>query len=238
MPTLKSLLPAAILFTASAVIAEEDKPIWRPNVGDSWTYEVTVEVQQGSELPDDVEGQKIEKLDGKVRATFKQTNVYKGLQPISKEGPELHAFYLSNGKRLEEIQYMKITDTSVEAMGVKPEGKKPQPVRPLSKAIPLVMSDWKGGEAFPFMMDHVANGQKMRMARKFKVLGWETLETKAGKFQAIHVQVTGTNGPVELKRSYWFTPGKGFIKEVKKYYAGEKTVFTQTRVLEKMEHKK
>jgi len=238
MFTLKNLLSAAVLLACAATThADEVKHIWQPKVGDSWTYKVTIDVPKGSKLPNDVEGQKIEKLDDKERATFTQTSVYKGLQPISKDGPEAHAFYVSNGAQLEEIQFMKITDTSVEAMGVKPEGKKPEPVKPLSKAIPLVMSDWKGGEAFPFMMDHVENGAKMRMVRKFKVLGWETLETAAGKFQALHIQVTGTNGPIELNRSYWFTPGTGFIKEVKKYYAGEKTIFTQTRVLEKIEKK-
>jgi len=231
----RSLLTTASLLAISPLIsAEEEKPIWSPAVGDSWTYSVTVEVQEGSQLPDDVEGQKIEKLEGKQRATFIQTNVYKGPQPISKDGPEFHAFYVFNGKELEEIQYMKITDTSVEAAAVKQEGSKPQPVLPLSKPIPLIMSSWKGGEGFPFMMDHEMGGRKIRMVRKFKVLGWETLETKAGKFNAMHVQVTGKNGAIELKRSYWFAPRVGFIKEVKKYYAGDKTILTQIRVLEKL----
>lgn len=225
---------ASLIVLAPLLSAEEDKPIWNPKKGDVWTYAVSIEVQEGSKLPDDIEGQKIEKLEGKVRATFTQTNVYKGLQPISKEGPEMHAFYISNGKSLEEIHYMKITETSVEAMGVKKEGKNPQPLIPLSQPIPLAMSSWKGGEGFPLKMDSLVDGRKVRMVRKFKVLGWETLETKAGKFHAMHVQVTGKNGAIELQRSYWFAPRVGFIKEVKKYYAGEKTILTQTRVLEKL----
>lgn len=232
---LRSLLISASLLAISLpLIAEEGKPIWTPAVGDSWTYTVTVEVQEGSKLPEDVEGQKIEKLEGKIRATFTQTNVYKGLQPISKDGPEMHAFYLSNGKELEEIQYMKITDTAVAAMGVKQEGADPKPLIPLSQGIPLMESSWKGGEGFPFKIDRIVDGRKVRMVRKFKVLGWETLETKAGKFNAMHVQVTGKNGAIELQRSYWFAPQVGFIKEVKKYYAGDKTIFTQIRVLEKL----
>ncbi|MBK1853331.1 hypothetical protein JO972_00005 [Verrucomicrobiaceae bacterium 5K15] len=235
---LRNLLIVSLMFISVVVsYGDENEAIWQPKVGDSWVYQVTIDVPKGSKLPDNVEGQRIEELEDKQRASFIQTTVYKGVQEMSEGGAEAHAFFVSNGKQLQEIQFMKITPTSVEAMGLKPEGKEPQDVKPLSRAIPLVMSDWKGGEAFPFMMDHVENGAKMRMIRKFKVLGWETLETKAGKFQALHVLVTGKNGPIELNRSYWFSPGNGFIKEVKKYYAGEQTIFTQTRVLKKMGNK-
>lgn len=225
---------SAIFLHAEAENGDEVKPIWKPAVGDTWTYKVVVEVLEGTELPTGIEGQKVEKIDGKVRATYTQTHVYQGLKTIKEGSPETHAFYVSNGKELAEIEYMNITDVAVEAVGSKKEGKTPEDGVPLSKAIPLIRSDWKGGEAFPFMMDAVVNGQKIRLVRKFKVLGWETLETEAGKFKALHVQVTGLNGPMELKRSYWFTPGKGFIKEVKKYYLADKTVFTQTRVLERV----
>ncbi len=237
LPTMKAPLSfCLLLFSISAIVAEvtEGKPIWRPAVGDSWTYRVVVEVREGTELPAGVAGQKVEKLEGKVRATFMQTNVYHGLKPMLKDGPEVHAFYVSNGDQLEEIEYMLIADDAVEAAGSKQEGKVPKDVMPLSKPIPLVRSEWKGGEAFPLMIDHVIGKQKVRMVRKFKVLGWETLETAAGKFKALHVQVTGMNGPMEIKRGYWFAPGIGFIKEVKKYYLADKVVFTQTRVLDKM----
>ncbi len=214
----------------------QTKSIWKPAIGNSWTYQVSVTVQEGTELPKDVPGQKLEKFDGKTRATYTQKMVYRGLQPVGeaegdKKAPTGHAFTVSNGDKLDETQFMSISDTAVEAIGVQPAGKE---LKPLSQAIPLVRSDWKGGEAFPFMMEYKAQGQKVRMVRKFKVIGWETLETKAGKFKALHVQVSGMNGQMELKRSYWFTPGTGFIKEVKKYYVGDRTILTQTRVLEKI----
>ncbi|MCP5538390.1 MAG: hypothetical protein H7A51_19420 [Akkermansiaceae bacterium] len=234
---MKALLAAVLVFSPAILLraqeGQDSKPIWKPEVGDFWTYQVVVEVQEGTTLPTGVDGQKIEKLDGKVRASYMQTSVYRGLKSMKEGGPEVHAFYVSNGDQLEEIEYMYIRHDAVEAAGSKQEGKAPKELMPLSKAIPLVRSEWKGGEAFPFMMDTVVGEQKIRLVRKFKVLGWETLETDAGKFKALHVQVTGLNGPMEIKRSYWFTPGTGFIKEVKKYYLGDKTVFTQTRVLEK-----
>ncbi|MGB0775670.1 MAG: hypothetical protein ACPGUY_07470 [Akkermansiaceae bacterium] len=213
------------------------KPCWQPKLGQKWQYQVTVEVQEGTELPANVEGQKIEKLDGKVRATYRQTNVYRGLQamnPKDEESKKAHAFHLSNGDQLEEIQYMSITAKGVAAVGTKPEGTEPKELMALSKPIPLMWADWKGGEAFPVMLDHMVGGQKIRLVRKFKVIGWEELTTKAGKFRALHVQVSGKNGAMEIKRNYWFSPDDGFIKEVKKYYVGEKMVLTQYRVLEKI----
>jgi len=232
---MKALFPVVLMLaSAAAISADEAQPIWKPVVGDSWTYQVVVEVQKGTELPTSVDGQKIEELEGKTRASYIQTHVYHGLKPMKQDGPEAHAFYVSNGDQLEEIEYMNITDDAVEAAGSKQEGTKPLALKPLSKPIPLVRSEWKGGEGFPFKVDLVVGKQKIKFVRKYKVLGWETLETKAGKFKALHVQVTGMNGPMEIKRSYWFTPGTGFIKEVKKYYLEDKIVFSQTRVLDEI----
>ena len=234
------LLSIVTLITSATISAAEDKPVWKPAVGDAWTYQISVTVQEGTKLPNDVPGQKVEKFDGKVRATYQQQMVYRGLQPLGEaegeeEVPTAHAFTVSNADTLIETQFNAISDTSIEALGVQPAGKK---LRPLSKAIPLFQSDWKGGEAFPFIMEYVVDENKIRLVRKFKVIGWETLETAAGKFKALHVQVTGLNGKMEIKRSYWFAPGTGFIKEVKKYYVGESTILTQTRVLEKVEPSK
>lgn len=228
------LLPATALLLVPILSAADSAPIWSPAVGDSWVYQVSVTVQEGTQLPNNIPGQEIEKLEGKTRASYTQTMVYRGLQPVGKDkgetkAPAGHAFTVSNGDKLEETQFMSITDTSIDALGVQPAGKD---LKSLTKPIPVARSNWKGGESFAFMLDHIENGKKMRMVRKCRVLGWETLETKAGKFKALHVQVTGLNGLVELKRSYWFTPGTGFIKEVKKYYVGDRTILTQTRVLE------
>ncbi len=233
---MKPLLHYPLIVFFAAVLpaaAQDSKPIWKPSVGDSWTYKVVVETREGTQLPEEVSGQKIEKFEGKVRATFQQTSVYRGVEKMTEKSGSAHAFYVSSGGQLEEIQYMEITPDAVRAAGTKQEGKNPQDVMPLSAPVPLAEAGWKGGEGFPFVMDTVVGGRKIHMVRKFKVLGWETLETGAGRFKALHVQVTGMNGPMELKRSYWFAPGTGFVKEVKKYYLGEQMVLSQTRVLEK-----
>lgn len=233
-----------LLAGLSTVSAENEKvPVWKPEVGQRWQYQVSVTVQEGTELPKDIPNQKVEQLEGKVRATYPQTVTYRGLQPMQKskqaEGDKKeevepvvgHAFTVYNSDQLVETQLMKISDQMVEAIGLHPAGGEP---KLFDKAIPLLDHSWKGGEFFTYMLDFVQDGKKARIVRKCKVIGWENLETKAGKFRALHVQASGLNGKMEIKRSYWFAPGTGFVKEVKKYYVGERTILTQIRVLEKM----
>jgi len=238
--TLIALLTLSLVAPVCAIDkpAGEGEALWKPEVGDTWVYDVTVEVAKGTELPSKIAGQKIEQIDGKLRATYKQTSVYHGVKPMNEEGAEADAFYVSNGDQLEQIEYMKISEQAVDAVGSKREGVNPGDVIILGKPIPLVRSDWKGGEGFPFTMDRVVDQKKLHFTRQFRVLGWEILETGAGEFKVLHVQITGMNGPMEIKRNYWFSPNSGFIKEAKKYYIADKVIFSETKVLAKMEKKK
>ena len=214
-------------------IADAKKPLWKPSVGEFWTYEVAIEVPEDAKLPEKVAGQKIEEVDGKIRASFEQTAVYRGLLPLSDEGPKAHAFYFSNGDQLEEIQYMAIEDNSVKAIASKQEGEKPGKVISLSAPIPVIDAAWKGGESFPVIMNQKVGEKNLRMTRQFRAIGWEDVDTEAGSYRAMHVQVVGMNGALEIKRGYWFAPETGFIKEVKKYYLGDTMIMKQTRELKK-----
>ena len=240
---IKYFLISLFVCSLNTVICADDEPeknevFWSPSLGDTWTYKIVVEVAKETSIPTDVEGQKIEKLDGKIRATYLQTAEYRGFLPISEDGKKAHAFYFSNGKQLEEIQYMLIQQNAVEAIGSKQEGKEPKKLISLSKPIPLVVGSWKGGESFPVVMDQNVDGKQIRMTRMFRAIGWEQLETDAGNYKALHVQVTGMNGGLELKRGYWFAPGTGFVKEDKKYYLGDKMIMSQTRELIKTGNEK
>lgn len=235
----KYSLIVAFIFSVQTLVHAEDKlekedVLWNPSLGDTWTYKIVMEVAKEASIPLDIEGQIIEELEGKKRATYYQTAEYQGFLPVSDGGSKAHAFYFSNGKQLEEIQYMLIEKNTVKAVGSKQEGKSPQKLISLNQPIPLVVGSWKGGESFPVMMNQNAGGKKIRMTRMFRSIGWEQLETDAGNFKALHVQVTGMNAGLELKRGYWFAPKIGFIKEDKKYYLGDKMIMRQTRELVKI----
>ena len=122
--------------------ADNGKPLWEPKVGDSWTYNVTLEVPEGTRLPMAVAGQKIEELDGKLRASHDQIAVYEGLATISEDGRKAHAFHFSNGDQLEEIQYMLIKGDIIQALGSKQEGENPRKAVLLNTPIPIVDAKW------------------------------------------------------------------------------------------------
>lgn len=229
-------LLVALLCSVLSVDAADKKTqsVWSPAVSDSWFYKVIVEVKKGTRLPAEADGQIVEELEEKTRATYLQKHVYKGLKLVKEGEPKAHTFYVYNGDQLEQIEYMGITEKLVVAIGSKQEGANPKEAIHLGKGIPLVHSAWKGGEEFPFVVERNSGGEKFRVERQFKVIGWESLETAAGMFEAMHIQLTGKNGPMEIKRNFWFAPDIGFIKEVKKYYIGDAVVFAQTRVLEEI----
>ena len=116
---IKYFLISLFVCSLNTVICADDEPeknevFWSPSLGDTWTYKIVVEVAKETSIPTDVEGQKVEKLEGKIRATYLQTAEYRGFLPISEDGKKAHAFYFSNGKQLEEIQYMLIQQNAVK----------------------------------------------------------------------------------------------------------------------------
>ncbi|MDA7684149.1 hypothetical protein N8571_01020 [Akkermansiaceae bacterium] len=70
--------------------------------------------------------------------------------------------------------------------------------------------------------------------RKFRVFGHEKVTVPAGEFDAIRMEVTGMSGKTEIKRTYWFAKGVGFIKEEKTYYS--KTTRLINQVMELMKY--
>lgn len=59
-----------IVAHADDELADQQEPLWSPSVGDTWTYKVAVTAAKDTKLPVGIPGQKIEELEGKVRATY------------------------------------------------------------------------------------------------------------------------------------------------------------------------
>ena len=237
---MKFTLLVLLTFSLVAPVCAIDKPagesevLWKPEVGDFWVYEVV------ADLPKDTHISISEQFGNKRQATYKETSVYRGLDtsfyrglvPTKKNGIDIHAFHVFHGDLLDEIQYLSIHDDAIDMVGAKTEGKTPKKVIMMGRPIPLMRSDWKGGESFAFEIGQPVAGGKINHKKQFRVLGWETVETKAGTFKAMQVQMMSKSGQLEIMTSYWFAPGTGFIKEVNKSYIAEKLIYTETKVLE------
>ena len=231
---MKFTLFALLSLSMAAPVCAIDKPageseaLWKPEVGDFWVHQVVID------LPKDTTISKLEQFDDKRQVTHLETSIYRGLTPVGEDGVQAHAFHVLQNKQLQEIEYVAIDDDSIGMLGSKKEGKTPGNLVMMGKPIPLMSSDWMGGESFAFEIGQPVEGGKINHKKQFRVLGWETVETKAGKFKAMHVQINGKSGPMETKTSYWFAPGTGFIKEVNKSYIAEKVIYTETKILEKI----
>ena len=65
----KRLFLTSLLYSFVTLAYAEDEwtdhqePLWSPSVGDSWTYQVSVEVAKNTTLPSGIPGQKIEELE-------------------------------------------------------------------------------------------------------------------------------------------------------------------------------
>ena len=80
-------------------------------------------------------------------------------------------------------------------VGAKTEGKTPKKAIIMGRPIPLMRSDWKGGESFAFEIGQpVAGGKDKLIKSSSGCLGWETVETKAGTFKAMQVQIMSKSG--------------------------------------------
>ena len=67
--------------------------------------------------------------------------------------------------------------------------------------------------------------------RGLKVVGREEVKVPLGDFNAIRLLMTGNDGKFELRRTTWFVPQVGIVKEEKTRYSDGKLLFRETTVL-------
>ena len=53
----------------------------------------------------------------------------------------------------------------------------------------------------------------------------------AGTFNCHRLLTTGNDGEIELRKTLWFSPGNGIIREEKTRYRREKLLFRETQEL-------
>lgn len=190
-----------------------DTPILPIKKGDYWKYKVRVEVPEGitSEAGAalDVEREKTRTFLGKVK--------------ISEKYSEVDAFDVTAPGQPVERELVEIYEDRVMMRGTaQPDVLDSKPIW-LEPAVPFVVAGMRPGQQ---MLDlEVQNGARHR---GMKVVARENIKVPAGEFQAIRLLMTGNDGPVEIRRSTWFTPKLGIVKEEKTRYANKKLIMRET----------
>jgi len=96
----------------------------------------------------------------------------------------------------------------------------------LDHAVPFVFAGMKPGTGSP-EIKAVAGG----LSRKTQVVAREPVTVPAGTYPSIRLLMTGMDGELELRRTIWFTPRIGIVREEKIRYRLGKLIFRQTQEL-------
>ncbi len=206
--------PAATPLEEAARVA--DTPILPVKPGDSWAYDVRLEI------PADVTSFGAAAVSTKHR----RVRTYLGKKSAADGLPETDCFEVSVPGSPNEREFVEIHDDRILMRGslvMRPETTKPFW---LQTPVPFVIAGMKPGTAMPEL--RTTDGS---LSRDTKVIAREEITVPAGTFRCIRLLTTGNDGEIELRRTVWFCPGKGIIREEKARYRRDKLIYRETQDL-------
>lgn len=199
------------------VLKAADTPLLPLRPGDSWEYKVSVEVPAGVTSPS----------AAAVAIDQRKTRVYKGKVFVAEGGPETDAFDVSVPGEPVEREFVDIHEDRILMRGSSnPETPGSEPIW-LDPPVPFVVAGLRAGQAMASL--GVQDGARKR---DLQVVAREKVTVAAGEYEnAIRLLMTGNDGEFEVRRTTWFVPRVGIVKEEKTRYLGDKLLFRETMEL-------
>jgi hypothetical protein len=197
-----------------------DTPVLEIKPGAEWTYQVKVEAPQ-------------DLVDGKpVSAVFERKRRYLGkIDPGNgREKTDCFEVWANGTKRQRE--YVKISAAEVSLSGQSQVDKNGEETRPIWFQEPILF--FRAGLVAGDTLPSVVFDKNKELWRSTRVIGREKISVPAGDFEAVRLQMIGRDENVALRRTYWFCPGTGIIKEEKIREIDEKPVLVETEELSSM----
>lgn len=214
--------PADETGAAPASLAAEglDIPILEVKAGDAWKYRVQVDVPAGVTAPD----------SQAVSSTHERVRTYLGKLPISKDAEPVDCFEVTAPGAPRDREFVNIEPDRIELVG---ELKmKDDDSRPIVFPAPIlfIKAGLQAGDTLEIPAMTVG-GSSIPRQRSAAVIGREECEVPAGKFQTVRLVMGGMDGGIETRRTLWFSPGKGIVKEERVRYAEGKVVVKEVHEL-------
>jgi hypothetical protein len=203
----------------SNVPAKSDVPLLPVTKGDAWVYKVHLEIPENVTSPGAAE----------VDQTHQRTRTYLGKISPAAGLPEVDCFEITVPRSPAEREFVEIRDDRILMRGsmiMRPETTRPMW---LDHPVPFVVAGMKAGTETPEIQ--APSGS---LSRKTQVIGREDVTVPAGTFPSIRLLMSGTDGDLELRRTIWFSPGTGIVREEKTRYRLGKVIFRETQELAKM----
>jgi len=199
-----------------ATLAQQDTPILPVKKGDTWRYDVHLEIPADVTSPGAAE----------VDTSHQRVRNYLGKIAPASGLPEVDCFEVIAPNSPVEREFVDIYDDRILMRGsmiMRPETTKPMW---LDRAVPFVIAGMRPGTQLPEL--EAAGGG---LSRKTHIVAREDVIVPAGTFPSIRILMTGKDGDFELRRTTWFSPGVGIVREEKTRYLKDKLIFRETQQL-------
>jgi hypothetical protein len=197
-----------------------DIPILPLTVQDFWLYDVKIQIPAGVQHKD----------SPAVNQSFERKRSYIGKVKPGADYPDTGCFEIEAKGTPVEREYVDINDERVMMRGSGSVGS--AEIKPLwlDPGVLLVRAGLLGGETLPpIEIKDPASGAVVR--RLIQIIGRESIETAGKKFNTIRILMTGTDGGMELRRTIWFAPHYGIVKEEKSRFINDQLVLKETSEL-------
>ncbi len=200
-------------------ITNTDIPILPVTKGDKWVYSIQTEIPAGvtsaNSAAVDVETRMDREYIGKIRIPGKE--------------PEVDAFEVKSPGQPVQRELVEIYDNRVMMRGSMlpddPEGK----VSWLEPAVVFVFAGMRPGQESANIS--IFEGTRNRA---IQVVARESVTVPAGEFDTIRLLMTGNDDEVTIRKTTWFAPKVGIVKEETVRYVDDNLIYrSTTELLEK-----
>ncbi|MDP3850061.1 MAG: hypothetical protein Q8Q59_06145 [Luteolibacter sp.] len=193
-----------------------DTPLLPVKAGDSWIYQVKLGIPAGVSSAGAAE----------VSTEHLRTRTYLGKISAAEGLPETDCFEVKVPGSPREREFVEIHDDRILMRGsliLRPETTRPMW---LDRPVPFVIAGMRPGTSLPELK--AGDGS---LTRQTRVIARENITVPAGAFSCIRLLTTGNDGDLELRRTIWFAPGTGIVREEKTRYRREQLVFREIQEL-------
>jgi hypothetical protein len=193
-----------------------DLPMLPAAQGDSWIYQVRLRIPAGVTSATAAE----------VDVTYQGTRTFLGKVSAGAGLPATGCFEVSLPGSPREREFVDIFPDRILTRGslvMRSEASRPLW---LEQSETFVAAGMKAGDRLP---DFVSTDGGI--IRRTKVIGREHVTVPGGSFRCIRLLTTGSDGELDLRRSIWFAPGTGIIREEKARYRRDRLVLREVREL-------
>ena len=186
------------------------------NPGDQWIYNVSLEIPSGITSAG----------AGGVSTKYRRTRTYLGKKSAAEGLPEVDCFEVVVPGSPDEREFVEIHDDRILMRGsliMRPETTKPMWLDP---PVPFFQAGMIPGTRFPEV-----SAQGNAFSRNTENIAVEDITVPAGTFNCHRLLTTGNDGEIEMRKTVWFSPGNGIVREEKTRYRREKLLFRETQEL-------